>query len=301
MKKTILFITIILGTIAISLDADLINLTPTDDMYTDVEHTTLPPTITELWVAEFAPAGHFERIMIKFDLAELEDQIINSAILHLNRFMGCPMGGTTNVNFYAISEDWDETSWDPHTHAQYNSYIWSSYGFNYDGWHEIDVTELVQNWNEKTIANYGLLMRAETGSKWSKFYSKDHSEEYLHPYLEIDYTPVNADENTIAAEKFKLNNYPNPFNPSTTISFSITTESTENTEKVGIEIFNVKGQKIRTLECIGCDNAASSQMMNSIVWHGRDDDNKPVSSGVYFYQLQIDGQPAASRKMMLLK
>lgn len=298
MKKSILFLTIILGMIAIRLDADSINLFPTDDMYTDVEHTTLPPTITELWVAEFAPAGHFERIMIKFDLSELEDQIINSAILHLNRFMGCPMGGTTNVNFYAISEDWDETSWDPHTHAQYNDYIWSSYGFNYDGWHEIDITELVQNWNEETIENYGLLMRAETGSKWSKFYSKDHSDEYLHPYLEIDYTPVNADDNTIAAKEFKLNNHPNPFNPSTIISFSLTTESKNSTE---IVIYNSKGKKIRTLECIDCVDAASSKMRHSLVWHGRDDDNKPVSSGVYFYHLKTGTRVIASSKMLLLK
>ncbi len=92
-------------------------------------------------------------------------------------------------------------------------------------------------------------------------------------------------------------NYPNPFNPSTTISFSITTESTE---KVGIEIFNVKGQKIRTLECIDCDNAASSPMMHSIVWDGRDDSGKAVPSGIYYYKLNA-GKQSETKKMILLK
>ncbi len=95
-----------------------------------------------------------------------------------------------------------------------------------------------------------------------------------------------------------LMNYPNPFNPSTTISFNLTTESTENTE---IVIYNLKGQRIRTLECIDCVDAASSQTLHSITWNGRDDNNKLVSSGVYFYQLKVDKKPVASRKMLLVK
>ncbi len=95
-----------------------------------------------------------------------------------------------------------------------------------------------------------------------------------------------------------LANYPNPFNPSTTISFSLTMECAENTK---IIIYNLKGQKICTLKCIDYVDVASSQMMHSSVWDGRDENNKSVSTGIYFYKLLIDDREVASNKMLLLK
>ncbi len=97
---------------------------------------------------------------------------------------------------------------------------------------------------------------------------------------------------------FNLTNFPNPFNPITMISFNLTTKSTESTE---IIVYNLKGQKIRTLEYINCVDAASSQMTHSIIWNGRDETNEPVSSGIYFYQLEIDNNTVASNKCLLLK
>ncbi len=111
------------------------------------------------------------------------------------------------------------------------------------------------------------------------------------------YNGTDANDYLISVRK-SLRNYPNPFNPSTTIVFSLTTENTESTE---IIIYNLKGQKIRTLECIDCFDTASSQILHSIVWNGHDENDKPVSSGVYFYQLEMDGKPIASRKMLLVK
>lgn len=54
-------------------------------------------------------------------------------------------------------------------------------------------------------------------------------------------------------------NYPNPFNPTTEISFSLTTEPTESTE---IEIYNIKGQKVKTFT-----NLSISQSPNCLEWH----------------------------------
>ena len=88
-------------------------------------------------------------------------------------------------------------------------------------------------------------------------------------------------------------NYPNPFNPETTIKFT-----TENTEDTKIEIYNIKGQKIKTF-VIG-----QSEMVNgkgTIVWNGKNNNGKPVSSGVYLYQLNIDGKPISTKKMLLMK
>ncbi|HHE37485.1 MAG TPA: DNRLRE domain-containing protein [Candidatus Cloacimonetes bacterium] len=280
--------------------ADTIVIEPCDDMYTDVEHPTLPPTTTELWVAEFQPAGHYERIMVKFDLSQFAGQTIESATLNLNRFMGCPQGGTTSTNFYAITENWDEETWNPHTHAQYDSYVWASYGFNVNGWHNIDITQIVQSWINGDIENYGLLIKALAGSKFSKFYSKEHSNSNLHPYLEVDYTVGIDDENEINIPEIFTQNYPNPFsatgglaksgNPGTTIQFSLPEQS-----KVEIVIFNSKGEKIK--EIVSGNYPAGT---HGVLWNGKDKNNSPFVSGIYFYRIKTQ-KSVKTKKMILLR
>ncbi len=86
-------------------------------------------------------------------------------------------------------------------------------------------------------------------------------------------------------------NYPNPFNPTTTISFSIPEES-----NVELTIFNIKGQKVKTLINSNLDDGN-----HSVVWNGDDESNEPISSGVYFYKLKVNGKTEATKKMLLLK
>ena len=100
-------------------------------------------------------------------------------------------------------------------------------------------------------------------------------------------------ENEIIPTKGVLSNYPNPFNPETTISFSLTTELTENTE---ILIYNIKGQKIKTFPIPN----SSLLIPNQVVWDGKDDNNKPVGSGIYLYKLKT-GNFEQTRKMILIK
>ena len=98
-------------------------------------------------------------------------------------------------------------------------------------------------------------------------------------------------------------NYPNPFNPETTISFSLNTEFTENTETCPpwrIEIYNIKGQKIKTLECGESLATTADGVGYSILWNGKDENNMLVSSGVYFYKLK-SGEYSITKKMLLLK
>ena len=88
-----------------------------------------------------------------------------------------------------------------------------------------------------------------------------------------------------------LNNYPNPFNPTTTIKFSIPEEG-----EVDLTIYNIKGQKIKTL--------AKNQYVkgdHSIIWNGNDELGNSVSSGLYFYRLNINGNTEAIKKCLLLK
>ncbi len=293
-KKTIVSLMVLAIVFVSLLHADTVFITPSDDMYTDVEHTTLPPENGELWVAEFQPAGHFERIMIKFNLEQLSGQTIESANLNLNRFTGCPDGGTTITDFYAITENWEEETWNPHTHIQFDDYVWATYGFNANGWHSIDITQLVQNWNENNLENYGILIKAQTGSKFSKFYSKEESNLNLRPYLEVTYTPVTISDNSIQEEISNLQNYPNPFNPSTTISFQINNNLKQNAK---LEIYNMKGQKIKTFQI----TQSKIRNDNWVIWNGKNENNNSVASGVYLYTLIIGGKTVASNKMILMK
>jgi hypothetical protein len=106
---------------------------------------------------------------------------------------------------------------------------------------------------------------------------------------------VSVEENTIIplANDFNLSNYPNPFNPTTMISFELTTEHTENTE---LSIYNIKGQKVKQLVS---DKLSAGQ--HSVVWNGKDNNNKTVASGIYFYKLNINSKTEAVKKCLLLK
>ena len=82
-------------------------------------------------------------------------------------------------------------------------------------------------------------------------------------------------------------NYPNPFNPSTLISFTLEEES-----NVELFIYNIKGEKIKEY------SLSSNQI--SIIWDGLDQNDQPVSSGVYFYKLITDTKEY-QKKMLLVK
>lgn len=92
-----------------------------------------------------------------------------------------------------------------------------------------------------------------------------------------------------------MNNYPNPFNPTTVISFQVS--ESENYTKAEIEIFNVRGQKVKT-QNIDMNGAKGKQ---SFTWNGNDEMGNSVSSGVYLYTLKLDNKLSASKKMMLMK
>ncbi len=87
-----------------------------------------------------------------------------------------------------------------------------------------------------------------------------------------------------------LPNFPNPFNPSTTISYTLGEEAA-----VALTVFNVHGREVRTL-IRGTEQAGPHEA----VWDGRDNHNQDVSSGLYFYLLRA-GDFRDMRKMVLLK
>ncbi len=91
--------------------------------------------------------------------------------------------------------------------------------------------------------------------------------------------------------RFSLgDNYPNPFNPATKISFDLPASG-----RVALRIYDVRGNEIRTLV-----SGVMPFGSHTVTWNGIDDGGRAVSSGVYFYRIEAEGF-AATHKMMLLK
>ncbi|MCK4956184.1 MAG: T9SS type A sorting domain-containing protein [Candidatus Cloacimonetes bacterium] len=89
----------------------------------------------------------------------------------------------------------------------------------------------------------------------------------------------------------EISNFPNSFNPTTKISFSI-----PNNSKVELAVYNIKGQKVKTLA-----HNDFNKGNHSIIWNGDDESGEPVSSGVYFYKLKVNGKTEVVKKCLLLK
>jgi hypothetical protein len=83
--------------------------------------------------------------------------------------------------------------------------------------------------------------------------------------------------------------YPNPFNPSTNLSFTL-----PEVMNYTLHIYNVSGRLVRSYECLG------SVGMNTVVWDGRDNSGAEVASGIYFYKLNA-GSFSATEKMVMMK
>jgi hypothetical protein len=96
-----------------------------------------------------------------------------------------------------------------------------------------------------------------------------------------------------------LSNYPNPFRPAAAGSRSASTTINFALPQAGLAeiiIYNLKGQKIKTL--LSEQQPAGE---HSVSWDGKNSVGQAVASGVYLYQLQVDGQSVARQKMMLVK
>ena len=123
-------------------------------------------------------------------------------------------------------------------------------------------------------------MQTNTINGWGDF--------YIGNGLYVN-TPNKENVNTV--EKYSICNYPNPFNPETTISYTVPKDA-----DVEISIYNIKGQKVKTIL-----NEKVLKGNHSIIWNGVDSSNKPVSSGVYFYKLNVENKAIKVNKCILMK
>jgi len=101
---------------------------------------------------------------------------------------------------------------------------------------------------------------------------------------------ANNDPSTPALSNVLNPNFPNPFNPETTISYQLADKG-----PVSIDIFNARGQLVRHLL-----NETKEAGQHSVVYDGRDNNGNPVASGLYFYKMKT-GKFSSTRKMVLMK
>lgn len=174
------------------------------------------------------------------------------------------------------------TDWlDNGAHDTYTDHTWL---------HQADGDPLVVQWPLPMDFTYSMSSAAYTHAAGglpvgdlNHFPSK--KDEWLASGLGTDF------ENNVTPNQFTLSqNYPNPFNPSTEISFAL-----DRASDVNLSIFNMLGQKVRTLS-EGSKNAGT----HTLQWNGLDDAGQSVSTGVYLYRL-TSGSKSITKKMAFMK
>lgn len=106
---------------------------------------------------------------------------------------------------------------------------------------------------------------------------------------------VSNDNNSVQLVNSYQGNYPNPFNPETTISFTVGADTRGQTQAVSARIYNLRGQLVNELV-----NANLKSDNYKYTWKGKDMSGKDVASGVYYLRLQI-GNDIKTGKMVLMK
>ncbi|MDP8221683.1 MAG: C10 family peptidase [Candidatus Stygibacter frigidus] len=104
----------------------------------------------------------------------------------------------------------------------------------------------------------------------------------------IEYEVPNTEDNIMV--QVMMGNYPNPFNPTTTIYFTL-----ENDGYIELSVYNLKGQLVNNLV-----DGEFAQGRHDIIWNGEDENENIVPSGIYLYKLKTD-RKLFTRRMLLLK
>jgi hypothetical protein len=184
-----------------------------------------------------------------------------------------------------------QVTWDVISHPQLIGYDiyrsrWQNNGFVKINSELITSPSYTDALTDTSIYWYVVTAVFAQGNNWTaeSFISVSDSGRALGPVGITDNQP------NIPKEFFLAQNYPNPFNPTTSISYGL-----PRMAHVKLEIFNVMGQKALTL--VDEDQQAGYK---KIVWDGRDQSGKSLSSGLYFYRLRA-GDKEIVHKMSLIK
>ncbi|MDY6916294.1 MAG: T9SS type A sorting domain-containing protein, partial [Candidatus Cloacimonadota bacterium] len=161
--------------------------------------------------------------------------------------------------------------------------------------HELDGSTACHfaEWEFEFPAQAELILDATimVNSTGSVDYSFIFNSESLSESVSVDFSFATADAvsngNNTTPSAFKLNNYPNPFNPQTKIAYS------SGNQPARLIVYNLKGQIVKDFGLLPAGN-------NYVVWNGKDNSDNFVPSGIYFSKLQIRDK-VITNKMVLLK
>ena len=112
--------------------------------------------------------------------------------------------------------------------------------------------------------------------------------------IDLTVTSTSTQNDVIFSKTELLGNYPNPFNPETTIKYNL-----QNNADVALEIYNIKGQLVRALV-----STSQEAGLHSVVWDGKDSNGTDVSSGIYFSNFGANtgnSDYTSVKKIILLK
>ena len=159
---------------------------------------------------------------------------------------------------------------------------WPMEGDNQDPESNLILEDESGNQNNGALSGYVWFWAVQTGNYiWSTSMR----------YLGFDISnALSVDDISVPMEFALHQNYPNPFNPTTSIKFDL-----PNAGNVKLVIYDMMGREVRTLL-----NNNINAGFQSVKWDATNDFGKPVSAGVYIYQIQADGF-IQSKKMILLK
>ncbi|NWG28084.1 MAG: T9SS type A sorting domain-containing protein [Ignavibacteriaceae bacterium] len=172
----------------------------------------------------------------------------------------------------------------------YYGNLWGEYGFkdafNLDvNWFASSYIAIDQGPIIDMIENY------RSNLLWEKFMANPEIPAMLDSIGFVPDSTVDVKDEKISVDDFKIiGNYPNPFNPSTTIVFTL-----PKTEKIVISIYNVLGEEILKL----ADREFISGK-NEVTWNGIDQNGSVAESGIYFYTIKFEDQ-IQTGKMVLTK
>ena len=224
-----------------------------------------------------------------------------SALAEIDVTISSEFSGNINLTYQIVGDEFGE---EPHTVSGIMSL---SYPLS---WISLNTSSgtLVSGASEE-IEIYFDTNGLEEGIYYCDIVISNESRHTVIVPVTLNVTSSEADTYTVPDVIELFANYPNPFNPAgtgrssgTTISFNLTAEDVGlrsttpgQAENAKLEIYNLKGQKIKTLVD---DKLAAGY--HSVVWDGKDDTGKPVASGIYMYKLQ-SGKLSLTKKMTLIR
>jgi hypothetical protein len=247
---------------------------------------------TKLFQGPYYVSSHqcYARTVSSWDLSSLPQGItITQATIEF-KCISTYGSMTGQMVFYRFIQAWGETTITTNNMPQHTSQDsivknWPSAG----QWLSIDATKLVRFWYEHPDSNFGMYghcVNTTSANGAAAFNSSRAITAADRPKLTITYTVTDvASEGTVVPSQFRLDAYPNPFNPTTNISFTL-----EKSGRIYLNVFDLNGRIVDKLV-----DSYQSMGQHQLQWNAN-----RFSSGIYLISLTC-GEMREVKKVALMK